>query len=214
MSAKCGERKEYLFSGNDQRRVTHGEKTIQSRVQKTFGLMIHSMYTHKEIFLRELISNSSDAIDKLYYKSLTENNTGISRDDFEIRIEIDKDNRTLTVSDNGIGMTREELESNLGTIAKSGSLDFKKDNEPKEDIDIIGQFGVGFYSAFHGEQRVTVTSRAYGEAQAYRWIQRYRRLYDHRMGKDHCGTEIVLKKKRIQRMRNMMNSCRNTASAA
>ena len=113
------------------------KKQFKAESKRLLDLMIHSIYTHKEIFLRELISNSSDAIDKLYYKSLTEN-TGISREDFAIRIAVDKENRTITIYDNGIGMTKEELESNLGTIAKSGSLDFKKDNEPKEDIDIIG----------------------------------------------------------------------------
>src|SRR5699024_8298748 len=109
--------------------------------------MINSIYTHKEIFLRELISNCSDAIDKLYYKSLKEN-IGLSRDDFEIKSKSDKKARTLTISDNGIGMTAEELEKNLGTIAKSGSLAFKNENEKQEDLNIMGQFGVGFYSVF------------------------------------------------------------------
>lgn len=155
--------------------------------------MIHSIYTHKEIFLRELISNSSDAIDKLYYRSLTEN-TGISRDDFEIRIAVDKGARTLTISDNGIGMTKEELESNLGTIARSGSLDFKKENELKEDIDIIGQFGVGFYSAFMVSSVVTVISKAYGEEQAYRWESEGAEGYTiAECSKESCGTEIILK---------------------
>lgn len=169
------------------------KKQFKAESKRLLDLMIHSIYTHKEIFLRELISNSSDAIDKLYYRSLTENNTGISREDFEIRIAVDKTNRTLTISDNGIGMTKEELESNLGTIAKSGSLDFKKDIEQKEDIDIIGQFGVGFYSAFMVSSMVTVTSKAYGNDQAYRWESRGTDGYTiTEWDKEHCGTEIIL----------------------
>lgn len=169
------------------------KKQFKAESKRLLDLMIHSIYTHKEIFLRELISNSSDAIDKLYYKSLTEN-TGISRDDFEIRIAIDKANRMLTVSDNGIGMTKEELESNLGTIAKSGSLDFKKDKELKEDIDIIGQFGVGFYSAFMVSSVVAVVSRAYGSDQAYRWESEGADGYTiAECEKESCGTEIILK---------------------
>jgi molecular chaperone HtpG len=131
--------------------------------------MIHSIYTHREIFLRELISNASDAIDKLYYKTLTDGDTGLNRDDFFIAIALDKENRTLTVTDNGCGMTKDELENNLGTIAKSGSLNFKNENEQKEDIEIIGQFGVGFYSAFMVSERVTVISRPYGQEEAWRW---------------------------------------------
>ncbi len=170
------------------------KKQFKAESKRLLDLMIHSIYTHKEIFLRELISNSSDAIDKLYYKSLTENNTGISRDDFEIRIAVDKANRTLTVSDNGIGMTKEELESNLGVIARSGSLDFKKENELKEDIDIIGQFGVGFYSSFMVSSLVTVVSKAYGEEQAWRWESSGADGYTiTEYEKEHCGTEIVLK---------------------
>lgn len=170
------------------------KKQFKAESKRLLDLMIHSIYTHKEIFLRELISNASDAIDKLYYRSLTENNTGISRDDFEIRIAVDKANRTLTISDNGVGMTREELESNLGTIARSGSLDFKKDNERKEDIDIIGQFGVGFYSAFMVSSLVTVVSKAYGEEKAYRWESAGADGYTlAEYDKDHCGTEIILK---------------------
>ncbi len=170
------------------------KKQFKAESKRLLDLMIHSIYTHKEIFLRELISNSSDAIDKLYYRSLTENITGISREDFEIRIAVDKNNRTLTVSDNGIGMTKEELESNLGTIAKSGSLDFKKENEQKDDIDIIGQFGVGFYSAFMVSSKVTVISKAYGEEQAYRWESTGTDGYTiAEWEKEHCGTEIILK---------------------
>lgn len=170
------------------------KKQFKAESKRLLDLMIHSIYTHKEIFLRELISNASDAIDKLYYRSLTENSTGISRDDFEIRVAIDKENRTLTVSDNGVGMTKEELESNLGTIARSGSLDFKKDNERKEDIDIIGQFGVGFYSAFMVSSLVTVISKAYGEEKAYRWESAGTDGYTiTEWEKDQCGTEIILK---------------------
>ena len=122
-----------------------GKKQFQAESKKLLDMMINSIYTHKEIFLRELISNASDAIDKLYYKQLTDKITGLSRDDFEIRLAIDKTNRTLTISDNGIGMDLDELENNLGIIAKSGSFDFKNENETKDNIDIIGQFGVGFY---------------------------------------------------------------------
>ncbi len=131
--------------------------------------MINSIYTHKEIFLREIISNSSDALDKLYFKSLTDTSVGLGADDFVIDIAIDKENRTITVSDNGIGMTEDELDQNLGTIAKSGSFAFKDENEKAEDIDIIGQFGVGFYSAFMVSDKVTVDSKAYGSDKAYRW---------------------------------------------
>lgn len=169
------------------------KKQFKSESKRLLDLMIHSIYTHKEIFLRELISNSSDAIDKLYYRSLTDNNTGISREDFEIRIAIDKENRTLTVSDNGVGMTKDELESNLGTIAKSGSLSFKQENEVKEDIDIIGQFGVGFYSAFMVSSDVTVISKAFGEDQAYKWESTGTDGYTMvEWDKEQCGTEIIL----------------------
>ena len=132
-------------------------------------MMIHSIYTHKEIFLRELISNASDAIDKLYFKSLTDTSVGMKKSDFAINIAIDKENRTLTVSDNGIGMTEEDLENNLGTIANSGSFAFKKDNDLGDDVDIIGQFGVGFYSTFMVAKEVTVVTKAFGSDQAYKW---------------------------------------------
>ena len=143
-------------------------KQFKAESKKLLDLMINSIYTHKEIFLRELISNASDALDKLYYRSLSGGVSGISRDELYIRLAVDKDARTLTVSDNGIGMTAEELEQNLGTIAKSGSLAFKQDNEKQEGIDIIGQFGVGFYSAFMVADTVTVESRTQG-GEAYRW---------------------------------------------
>lgn len=146
-----------------------GTKQFKAESKRLLEMMINSIYTHKEIFLRELISNASDAIDKLYFKSLTDTSIGLKRDDFAINIEADKENRTLTISDNGIGMTKDDLENNLGTIAKSGSLSFKKDNELGEDVDIIGQFGVGFYSAFMVAKEVTVVSKAYGEEKAHIW---------------------------------------------
>lgn len=146
-----------------------GTKQFKAESKRLLEMMINSIYTHKEIFLRELISNASDAIDKLYFKSLTDTSIGLNKDDFAINIEIDKEKRILTVSDNGIGMTKEELENNLGTIAKSGSLAFKNDNNLDGDVDIIGQFGVGFYSAFMVAKKVTVVSKAYGEDKAHIW---------------------------------------------
>lgn len=145
------------------------KKQFKAESKRLLDLMINSIYTHKEIFLRELISNASDAIDKLYYKSLTEGITGISRDDFNIMLEADREKRTLKITDNGMGMNKEEIEKNLGTIARSGSLDFKTEMESKDEIDIIGQFGVGFYSAFMVSDKVTVVSKAYGEDNAYKW---------------------------------------------
>ena len=144
-------------------------KKFKAESQKLLDMMINSIYTHKEIFLRELISNASDAIDKLYYRSLGDSSLGLDRSDFSVRIDLDKDARTLTLTDNGCGMTAEELETNLGTIAHSGSFDFKRDNEKREDIDVIGQFGVGFYSAFMVADKVTVLSKAYGSDQANIW---------------------------------------------
>ncbi len=137
---------------------------------RLLDLMINSIYTHKEIFLREIISNASDAIDKLAYTALTDDKVGLSRGDFAITVTRDPENRILTVSDNGIGMSREEMEENLGTIAKSGSFAFKKDMEKAEDIDIIGQFGVGFYSAFMVASSVTVISKKYGQDTAWKWV--------------------------------------------
>lgn len=144
-------------------------KQFKAESKRLLDLMINSIYTHHEIFLRELISNASDAIDKLYYQALNDGDTGLNRDDFYINIELDKANRTITITDNGCGMTKEDLENNLGVIAKSGSLNFKKENEAKDDIDIIGQFGVGFYSAFMVSECVTVKSRAYGSDEAFEW---------------------------------------------
>lgn len=152
------------------------KKQFKAESKRLLDMMINSIYTHNEIFLRELISNASDAIDKLYYKKITENETGLSRDDFAIKIETDKEKRLLRISDNGIGMSKSELEDNLGTIAKSGSLMFKSQEsetedskKAMEDIDIIGQFGVGFYSAFMVSDSISVISKAYGEEKAYIW---------------------------------------------
>lgn len=146
-------------------------KQFKAESKKLLDLMINSIYTNKEIFLRELISNASDAIDKLYFRSLTDSAVKLTKDDFKIELATDKASRTLTIQDNGIGMTKEELEKNLGTIARSGSLDFKSENQA-EGIDIIGQFGVGFYSAFMVAARVTVVSRAFGEEEAWQWESR------------------------------------------
>lgn len=144
-------------------------KEFKAESKRLLDMMINSIYTHKEIFLREIISNASDAIDKLYFKSLTDTTVGMKKSDFAINIAIDKENRTLTVSDNGIGMTEEDLENNLGTIANSGSFAFKKDNDLGDDVDIIGQFGVGFYSTFMVAKEVTVVTKAFGSDQAYKW---------------------------------------------
>ncbi|MDO4545936.1 MAG: molecular chaperone HtpG [Bacillota bacterium] len=172
------------------------KKQFKAESKRLLDLMINSIYTHKEIFLRELISNASDAIDKLYYQSLTEGNTGISRENFCIKIEPDADSRTLKIIDNGMGMTKDELEKNLGTIARSGSLDFKEEMEKKDEIDIIGQFGVGFYSAFMVSDKVTVISKAYGEEQAYRWESSGADGYTIKeCDKEENGTEITLKLK-------------------
>ena len=176
------------------------KKQFKAESKRLLDLMIHSIYTHKEIFLRELISNASDALDKLFYQSLQSGDTGIKRSDFQINVSADKDARTLTISDNGIGMSKEELEANLGTIAKSGSLTFKeehaeedKDSKEKKAIDIIGQFGVGFYSAFMVADEVIVTSKAYGSQQAYRWQSKGADGYTvEEAEKSNYGTEIVL----------------------
>lgn len=176
------------------------KKQFKAESKKLLDLMIHSIYTNKEIFLRELISNSSDALDKLYYKSLTSGELGIKRNDFYIQITPDKELRTLTIRDNGIGMSKDELENNLGTIAKSGSLGFKEEQEKIKDenskaknIDIIGQFGVGFYSAFMVSDIVSVTSKAFGSDDAYRWVSRGADGYTiEEASLDGHGTEIVL----------------------
>ncbi|MGN1059899.1 MAG: molecular chaperone HtpG, partial [Clostridia bacterium] len=169
------------------------KKAFKSESKRLLELMINSIYTHKEIFLRELISNASDAMDKLYYRTLSDENLSFNREDFYIRIDADKEKRTLTVTDTGIGMTKAELEDNLGTIAKSGSLQFKNDNEKLEDVDIIGQFGVGFYSAFMIADKVTVTSRALGSDEAYQWEAEGTDGYTVKPAeKDTVGTQIVL----------------------
>ena len=169
-------------------------KQFKAESKKLLDLMINSIYTNKEIFLRELISNASDAIDKLYYKSLTDENVKLNHKDFEITIKLDKDNRTLTISDNGIGMTDTELEDNLGTIAKSGSQVFKETADKKKGIDIIGQFGVGFYSAFMVSDEVKVCSRAYGSDKAYTWTSTGIDGYSiTESSKETHGTDIVLK---------------------
>ena len=144
-------------------------KQFKAESKRLLDMMINSIYTNKEIFLREIISNASDAIDKLYFKSLTDTSIGLNKDDFAINIAADKEKKTLTVSDNGIGMTEDELENNLGTIAQSGSLAFKNDNELGDDVDIIGQFGVGFYSTFMVAKEVQVLTKAYGSDKAYLW---------------------------------------------
>ena len=172
------------------------KKQFKAESKKLLDMMINSIYTHKEIFLRELISNASDAIDKLYFKSLTDDSVKLSRNDFKIMIELDKDNRILTITDNGIGMTGEELENNLGTIAKSGSLNFKKenaDNEKTEDISVIGQFGVGFYSSFMVADKVEVVSKAFGDEQAHRWTSSGADGYTiEECDKEQAGTVITL----------------------
>ncbi len=170
------------------------KKQFKSESKRLLDLMVNSIYTHKEIFLREIISNASDAIDKLCYISLTDDKVGLTRDDFKIEISVDKENRTLTVTDNGIGMTKEELESNLGVIARSGSEAFKKNiKDEKEDIDIIGQFGVGFYSAFMVASKVTVVTRAYGNDQGYKWVSSGSDGYAiTEIEKEAVGTDIVI----------------------
>ena len=169
------------------------KKQFKAESKKLMDLMINSIYTNKEIFLRELISNASDAIDKLYYKSLTDDSIKINKKDFKIEISVDENNRTLKITDNGIGMNLEELETNLGTIAKSGSGVFKKENEHKKDIDIIGQFGVGFYSAFMVSDKIEVTSKAYGEKSAHKWVSTGIDGYEIKeANKDNYGTEIIL----------------------
>ena len=165
---------------------------FKAESKKLLDLMINSIYTNREIFLRELISNASDACDKRYFKSLTDTTIGINKEDLKIHLTVDKDSRTLTVSDNGIGMTKDELEKNLGTIAKSGSLDFKTENQ-SDNIDIIGQFGVGFYSAFMVAQKVTVISRAQGEDQAWKWESAGVEGYTlSEADKDEVGTDIIM----------------------
>ena len=178
------------------------KKQFKAESQRILDLMVNSIYTHKEIFLREIISNASDAADKLCYRALTDPGVGMSRGDFEIIITADKDARTLTISDNGIGMNREELESNLGVIARSGSLKFKQEmdqsggEQQDADVGIIGQFGVGFYSAFMAAEKVTVISRAYGSTQAYKWESSGSDGYSiTECEKETAGTDVIMKLK-------------------
>ena len=169
------------------------EKQFKAESKRLLDLMINSIYTNKEIFLRELISNASDALDKRYYNSLTEKKESINKDDLKIRLEVDKEKHTLTIIDDGCGMNKEDLENNLGTIAKSGSLAFKEAQEKKEDTDIIGQFGVGFYSCFMVSKDVVVESKAVGEDKAYRWHSKGVDGYTiEEIEKDSVGTKIIL----------------------
>lgn len=181
---------------NIQRVIYMRKKQFKAESKKLLDMMINSIYTHKEIFLRELISNASDAIDKLYFKSLTDDSVKLAREDFKIHIDLDKENRTIKISDNGIGMTGEELENNLGTIAKSGSFNFKKenaDNEKADDISVIGQFGVGFYSSFMVADKVEVISKAFGENVAHKWVSTGADGYTiEDCEKENTGSEITL----------------------
>lgn len=169
------------------------KKQFKAESKKLMDLMINSIYTNKEIFLRELISNASDAIDKLHYKSLTDDKIKVNKKDFKIEISVDEEKRILTIKDNGIGMSKDELENNLGVIAKSGSLAFKEENAHKKDIDIIGQFGVGFYSAFMVASKIEVTSKSFGSECAYKWISKGVDGYEIKEdNKEEYGTTITL----------------------
>ena len=168
-------------------------KQFKAESKRLLDLMINSIYTHREIFLRELISNASDAIDKIYYKALTDDSMTFEKDNYYVKVVSDKENRIVKISDTGIGMTKEELDDNLGVIAKSGSLNFKKENELKDGYDIIGQFGVGFYSAFLVADTITVISKALGSDQAYKWESKGVEGYTiEPCDKDSVGTEIIL----------------------
>src|SRR5690554_1685149 len=169
------------------------KREFQAESKRLLDLMINSIYTHKEIFLRELISNASDAIDKIYYKALVDDSISFNKDDYYIKITPDVENRTLVIEDKGIGMTKEELEDNLGTIAKSGSFQFKKETEIKDGFDIIGQFGVGFYSSFMVAKKVEVISRAFGQEQGWRWVSEGADGYSvEKAEKEQVGTKIIL----------------------
>ena len=169
------------------------KKAFKAESQRLLDLMIHSIYTHKEIFLREIISNASDAIDKLCYLSLTDENVGLKREDFAITLSVDKENRTLTVSDNGIGMDADVLENDLGVIASSGTFQFRQELDKEAEADVIGQFGVGFYSAFMVADHITVISRKYGQEQAYRWESDGLEGYTiEPCTRDAVGTDIIM----------------------
>ncbi len=169
------------------------KKQFKAESKQLLNLMINSIYTHREIFLREIISNASDAIDKLHYRSISDSGVNVAREDFRIDVSYDRDARTVIVSDNGIGMTKEDMDANLGVIAHSGSLDFKKEMEENADVDIIGQFGVGFYSAFLVSDKVTVRSRAYGQDQAWEWTSEGADGYTIReCQKDSWGTDVIM----------------------
>ena len=176
--------------------IIMAKKQFKAESKRLLDLMVNSIYTHKEIFLRELISNASDVEDKLAYKALTDDQVPVDRSELKITIVPDKDKRTLTVSDNGVGMSKEDLESNLGTIAKSGSFQFKQDlakEDKPENIDVIGQFGVGFYSAFMVADHVTVISKAYGSDQAYMWQSDGADGYTvTECEKDTVGTDVIM----------------------
>lgn len=169
------------------------KKQFKAESKQLLDLMINSIYTHREIFLREIISNASDAIDKLHYKSITESDIPVAREDFRIDVKVDRKAGTVTVSDNGIGMNKEEMDANLGVIAHSGSLDFKKEIENGKDVDIIGQFGVGFYSSFLVSDKVTVISKKYGEDQAWQWTSEGVDGYTIKeCEKDSYGTDVIM----------------------
>lgn len=185
------------------------KKQFKAESKRLLDMMIHSIYSNKEIFLRELISNASDAIDKLYYRSLTDKKVKVEKEDFKIKVEVDKENRLLIIEDNGCGMTAEELENNLGTIAESGSFAFKQDDK-KKDIDIIGQFGVGFYSAFMVSDQVTVESKSIDSEKAYRWTSTGADGYSiEECDKKTVGTKIILKIKQDEEEENYSDFLEN-----
>lgn len=188
------------------------KKQFKSESKRLLDLMINSIYTHKEIFLREIISNASDAIDKLCFISLTDDKVGLDRGDFKIVLKPDKESRTLTITDNGIGMNKDDLENNLGTIASSGSLKFKQSMEEKQDdIDIIGQFGVGFYSAFMVAKKITVNTKKYGEDTAYCWQSSGADGYTiSEIEKEMPAQRLFLKSRITQTMKTMTNFLSST----
>lgn len=178
---------------HDKEEISLHKKEFQAETKRLLDIVINSIYTNKDIFLRELISNASDAIDKVYYKALTDDSITFNQEDFYITLSTDKENRKLIIKDTGIGMTQEELENNIGVIAKSGSLAFKQENELKDGYDIIGQFGVGFYAAFMVAEEITVISKAFGSDEAYRWISKGTDGYSiEPCEKEHYGTDVIL----------------------